>query len=279
MSIRYLICLDFLAPQVFLGICHVGLNRGRAGGERAGGRRLTRDARGFRQDRARPRPGCEAAGMTARTGLDRRGYHRLLAHPFGLDLQRRVLHHGQARSERITHPPGPLLHHVRQLVAQQSLSLGRHRVVLPRCEVEIRAMGEGQGPDFRRLRPDLHPHPGEVGAEEGLHLPLYRLGQTLAGAGGLQHEGARQGEGVAARQGRRRQNGRGERSGEDGAGPGEHGTGVTQDRALGRWPCLHRGRCHRAEGRRGRRRLAAARVTAQEAALDDAARSRPGDAG
>ncbi len=68
------------------------------------------------------------------------------AHGLGLGLQGRVLDHRHARAQGVLHPPGLLLHHVGQLVAEQLLALRRLRVVLPGGEVEVGADGEGQGP-------------------------------------------------------------------------------------------------------------------------------------
>ena len=86
---------------------------------------------------------------------------------------------------------------MRQLVTEKLLAVGRLGVVLAWREVEVRAMGEGQGADRGRLVTDVDADVGEAGVEEGLHLLLEGLGQGLAAAAGLEREIPWQWEGIA----------------------------------------------------------------------------------
>jgi len=118
------------------------------------------------------------------------------AHAVGFGLHGAVLHHGDARTKWIADAAGALLHDVRQFVVKKLLPLRGGRVVLSRCEIQIRAVREGQGTDRRRLRSDMDPHIREAGLEEGLHLLLDGFGQGLAAAARFEREIPRQREGV-----------------------------------------------------------------------------------
>ena len=66
---------------------------------------------------------------------------------------------------------------MRQFVAEQLLPLHRLRLKPAGGEIDIGADREGDGADPLRLRPDMHPHIGEIGAERRLHLAAHRVGQ------------------------------------------------------------------------------------------------------
>src|SRR3954465_4942195 len=80
---------------------------------------------------------------------------RVEAHPVGFSFQDSILHDRHAGADRVTHPPLTLLHHMRQFVAEQLLSL--HSVWLEPAgrEVDVGAHGEGDGADALGLGADM----------------------------------------------------------------------------------------------------------------------------
>jgi hypothetical protein len=120
------------------------------------------------------------------------------AQAFGLGLQRRILHHGEASAERVAHPPRALLQHVGKLMAEQHLAVEGVGIIVPRREVNVRSHGEGLGPDRSGLRAEMDTHVGEVGPEGRFHLAKHGLRQRPATGAGLDQPG-RQGAGMALR--------------------------------------------------------------------------------
>lgn len=110
-----------------------------------------------------------------------------MSHPLGLRLQRGILHDREAAGQGVAHPPLPLLHHMRERVADQLASGRRLRLVVIRREVEIHTDREGTRTDALRLRPDMDAHPLEAGMERPLHLQSQLLGQPLPGTDLAEH--------------------------------------------------------------------------------------------
>jgi len=94
------------------------------------------------------------------------------AQAVGFCFERVILDHSDSAAEGVGYPARPLLHHVRQFVAEEKLSLRRVGVVLARREVQLGAPGERDGSNGRCLRPHMHPHIREAGSEGSLHLCL-----------------------------------------------------------------------------------------------------------
>ena len=105
-----------------------------------------------------------------------------LAEAVGFGFERPVLDDGDARPHRVAHPALALLHHMGQFVAEQLLARRGVRLKPARREIDVRTEGEGDRPDPLRLRPDMHPHRGEIGAERRFHPAAHRIRQGPAAA-------------------------------------------------------------------------------------------------
>jgi hypothetical protein len=117
-----------------------------------------------------------------------------------LGLEPRIGDHRGALALRHARPPLALLHHVRELVAEQRLAAVARRIVLAAAEVDVLALRI-------RLRAHrvgaavlVHADPGEVGAERALHLAAQSIGQRRAARGRLaRHRRGVRGRGCARR--------------------------------------------------------------------------------
>jgi len=107
----------------------------------------------------------------------------LQAHSIRFRFHPSVLHHRDPRSERVLHPPGPLLHDMRQFMPQKLLTLCGVWVVLTRYEIQIRTVREGQRADRRRLGANMDANIREAGVEERFHFLPHGIGQWLTARG------------------------------------------------------------------------------------------------
>ena len=98
-----------------------------------------------------------------------------MAQPVRLRLQRPVLHHRHASAHRVAHASLALLHHMRQLVAEQLPALHGVRLEAPGREIDVGAHGERDRADPLRLRADMHPHGGEIRPQRRLHLAAHAI--------------------------------------------------------------------------------------------------------
>lgn len=74
------------------------------------------------------------------------------SHSLRLSLQAGILNQGHAAAEGVAHAAGPLLEHMRQLMGDQALAVGRSRIEPSWSEVDVRPLGEGQSSQGRDRR-------------------------------------------------------------------------------------------------------------------------------
>jgi hypothetical protein len=87
-----------------------------------------------------------------------------------------ILHHRHAAPKGIGNAARPLLHDMRQLVAQQKLPVRRMGIVLAGCEMDIRSPRKRDSADRGRFGSHMYAHIGEAGFKRCLHLGLYVAG-------------------------------------------------------------------------------------------------------
>src|SRR5262249_17698781 len=109
-----------------------------------------------------------------------------------------------AGSERIHDAARSLLQHVRELVANQPLTLRRVRVVLPSREVDVGSMGEGESANRIGVRSDVNTNVGQVSFQDRFHSSPHRFWKPMAAVGSEAGTVARQLKGAGMRSRRRR---------------------------------------------------------------------------
>ena len=67
-------------------------------------------------------------------------------------------------------PPLPLLHDMRQLVAEQFLALRGVRIIAPGSEVDVVSVSKRPCTEDCSLVTVMHAHVGEILSERGLHM-------------------------------------------------------------------------------------------------------------
>ena len=97
----------------------------------------------------------------------------------GLGFQRHVGVDGRPLAPGPGHPPLALLKHVRQLVPEQRQPRGVPRLVVPGSEVDVGALGVGEGPHRVRLGALVDAHLGESWAKAASIRALTSEGRGL----------------------------------------------------------------------------------------------------
>src|SRR6218665_591128 len=101
-------------------------------------------------------------------------HRRALAEPIRFRLERAVLYYRHAIARR-PHAALTLLDDMGEFMPDQLLALHAVRLIAPGGEIQVVTRGEGDRPDPRRLRADMHTYRGEVRPERRFHLGEQRL--------------------------------------------------------------------------------------------------------